>query len=544
MKKVVAKMPWIYRTLALLILVLGGAMLFFLWPSENNSQNPPPERHPFYSNLSHWSRETELAVDELEPDLYSYEVPNIAKSEVAFSIEAEDVKKPPKGVRFSTKRENFQGRGFVYRLKDHTEAAFSFPVTVPTTQHYDITICMAADKNVENALRVGESLLTRFTLSGTGKFTRVTFYGIFLEAGETLVSIDTIDAGIDIDYLELTNDTSIYDINFAIDPNPCNPNATEATKKLYAALASQWGEQIITGQFASDSSNREISLIYEMTGQLPVIRFSELGTENDLLQIEAATDWHLYTKGVVGLMWHWNAPGTDSVYAKDSGFNLTKALYAVDTEAIAGKSPEELDQMLENKEIPENCRLILRDIDNIAASLKKFANMDIPILWRPLHEASGGWYWWGASNEKSYIALWNLLYNRLTHYHQLNNLIWIWNGQSTSYLVPEDTYDIASVDVYLSEHMTYGSRYEQFLTLSKITNGKKMLALSECSSLPSMEMMMLDHTIWSYFGLWYGEYIMDSNGKFTDTYYSSKDLYNLYNSDRALSLNDFLAICQ
>lgn len=544
MKKVIAKMPIVIRSLLLFVFIFCGVAAFMLFIGNSQKQQPEQTQRQFYTNLSYWSRESGLAADELEPDLYSYDVPDIAKSEVAFSIEAEDVKKGPGSIRFSTKRPNYQGRGYVYRLPENTVSAFNFPVSVPTTQHYDITICMAADKNVENALRVGDSLLTTFGLSGTGKFTRVTFYGIFLEAGETIVSIDTIDAGIDIDYLELTNDTSIYDINFEIEQQPCNPNASEATKKLYSVLASQWGEQIITGQYASDNSNRELNLIYEMTGQLPVIRFGELGTDDDLAQIEAATDWHLYTGGVVGLMWQWNAPGTDTIYAKDSNFSLTKALYAVDTKELALKSPEKLDKLVSDGKISENCRLLLSDIDDVASSLTKLANMDIPVLWRPLHEASGGWYWWGASSEKSYTQLWQLLYDRLTNYHKLNNLIWIWNGQSTSYLVPDNTYDIASVDVYLSSDMTYGSRYEQYLSLSKITNGKKLLALSECSSIPSMEMMLLDHTTWSFFGLWYGEYIMDSAGNFTDKYYSSKDLYNLYNSDRALSLNDFLSLCQ
>ena len=118
----------------------------------------------------------------------------------------------------------------------------------------------------------------------------------------------------------------------------------------------------------------------------------------------------------------------------------------------------------------------------------------------------------------------------------------MWNGQSDSFLVPEDTYDIASVDVYLETKMEYGSRYEQYQSLARITDGRKLLALSECSSIPNQEMMQLDNSLWSFFGLWYGEYLMNPDGTFADTYYSSSDLYNLYNSELALSLNDFVAL--
>lgn len=532
---------WIFRLVLLVLLVLA-VLIGFFWRIETN--NSPATEQQFYTTLSYWNHDSSLAADELEADLYCYDVPDISKMEVAYSIEAEDIMERPKGIRFGNQHGQYQGSGYVHNLPANTQSAFFFPINVPATQHYDITICMAADTDVRNALRVNEHLLTTFSLDGTGKFTRVTFYGIFLEAGEAVVSIDTIDAGIRLDYLELINDTSIYDIDYKIEPQLCNPNATAAAQKLYSFLSEQWGKQIVTGQYASDERNRELSLIYQLTGQLPAIRFGELGKGDDFLQIEAAMDWHTYTGGIVGLMWQWNAPNGNSVYARDNHFNLARALYAIDIAAIAQKTPQELEALVAEETISADCYLLLQDIDRIAAELTKLANMDIPILWRPLHEASGRWYWWGAYGEEAYRNLWELLYQRLTNYHALNNLIWIWNGQSTSYLVPEDTYDIASVDVYLPADMTYSSRYEQFLSLSRITNGKKLLALSECSALPSIEMMMLDHTIWSFYGLWYGEYIMTSDGNFSDVYYSSSDLYNLYNSDRALCLNDFLSLCQ
>lgn len=541
MKQTLRMYPWIPRMFFIILAIVAAILWFLFFPLHQPQQQNSSQ---FYHNLSYWSRESALAADELEPDRYSFNVPNISKADVSSYVEAEEIKKLGTGVRIGEERKGFQGTGYVYNLPKNTASAFVFPVSVPATQHYDITICMAADSDVENALRVGENLLTHFTMQDTGTFTRVTFYGIFLERGQTSIAIDAIDGGLDIDYLEMTNDTSVYDVQFDIEKSPCNPNATEETKKLYSFLVEQWGKRMITGQYASDNTNRELSLIYEMTGQLPVIRFGELGSGNDLQQIEAAMDWHIYTGGVVGFMWHWNAPGTNSVFDKECNYNLNKALYAVDVNSVAKMPLDKLKIAAENGLYPEKCYELLKDIDEISEQLKKLANMDIPVLWRPLHEASGGWYWWGASGDVMYTQLWQLVYQRMTYYHHLDNLIWIWNGQSTSFLVPENTYDIASVDVYLSEKMAYGSRYEQYLSLCRITDGKKLLALSECSALPSMEMMLLDNTLWSFFGLWYGEYLMDSNGNFNDKYYSSSDLYNLYNSDSALCLNDFLALCK
>ena len=35
-------------------------------------------------------------------------------------------------------------------------------------------------------------------------------------------------------------------------------------------------------------------------------------------------------------------------------------------------------------------------MDVIAIELRKFENANIPVLWRPFHEADGDWFWWGA----------------------------------------------------------------------------------------------------------------------------------------------------
>ncbi|MFR4476933.1 MAG: hypothetical protein ACLT3Y_06835 [Ruminococcus callidus] len=37
----------------------------------------------------------------------------------------------------------------------------------------------------------------------------------------------------------------------------------------------------------------------------------------------------------------------------------------------------------------------------------------------------------------------------MTEYHHLNNLLWVWNGQSSSFLVDSSQYDIASLDLYV-----------------------------------------------------------------------------------------------
>ena len=483
------------------------------------------------------------SADELPPDRCALSVPAITQIPFAEQIEAEtlSLQKP---MKILDTRPGFSGTGYIGKLPENTVSAVTVPLKIKATQHYDITLCAAADQDTVNAISIENNMISRFSLEGSGNFTKITFYGIFLEEGQRTLTLDGIDGGLDIDYILITDDKTEYRPEFAVAEHPCNPNADAETEKLYQFLRGQWGKTILTGQYASNSRNPELNLIYQITGQLPAIRFGMLGTGHDREQINAAIDWSVYMHGIVGLMWEWNAPGTDSVYAEDADFSFHAALRRIKPEKLAAMTPEELQESVESGAVAKEVQMLLNDIDETAGSLQKLANMRIPVLWRPLHEASGEWYWWGASGRDAYQKLWVLLYHRLTDYHKLNNLIWIWNGQSGSYLVPEDTYEIASADVYLDERMEFGSRYEQFVSLAQITGARKMLALSECSALPDPEMMQVDASVWSFFGLWYGDYLMKPDGTLNDAVYTSNDLYNLYNSELALSLNDFLSLYQ
>ena len=61
--------------------------------------------------------------------------------------------------------------------------------------------------------------------------------------------------------------------------------------------------------------------------------------------------------------------------------------------------------MVSNGEITQNCYALISDIDRISAALKPLADADVPVLWRPLPEAGGGWYWWAQTGQRPISAL-------------------------------------------------------------------------------------------------------------------------------------------
>lgn len=141
--------------------------------------------------------------------------------------------------------------------------------------------------------------------------------------------------------------------------------------------------------------------------------------------------------GIISVLWHWNAP--TGLYDTEeqrwwSGFYTSATDFDVET-ALSDTTNA-------------NYTLIIRDIDAIAVELKRLEEEGVPVLFRPLHEAEGGWFWWGAKGPEACLKLWSLLHERLTGHHGINNLIWVWNSVSPDWYPGDDLVDVVSADVY------------------------------------------------------------------------------------------------
>jgi len=481
---------------------------------------------------------TTIPVDSY-PD-YPVSFPAIEQTDTGDVYEAENGSLS-EGLTTSSERTNFSGNGYVTGFSGDGSETVVFDVEAPSNQHYDMTFCIASDEIAKCTVYLNESEISHFETTSDGAFTKITLYGVFLVVGSSEVKITVSDADICLDYLKLTNNTSLSEVSYEADGQLSNVNAGESAKELMSFLTENYGEYIITGQYVSDETNKELDFVYRTTGKYPVIRFSALENFNDSFDesfktIDAAAEWHR-KGGIVGLMWHWESPGSNpSVYAEETDFLLSDA---VTDEDIALLTQEEIRGLYGEGRISEQCYGLILDIDNMAGQLLSLKNKGIPVLWRPLHEGSGDWFWWGASGAEDYKWLWQLMYTRMTEYFELDNLIWIWNGQSEDTLVDESTFDIAAVDIYMGEDKNYGSRYEQFASLQKIIGTGKLIALSECSSVPDIDASFRDNAVWSFFGLWYGDYLQNEEGEFSDKYMTQENFIRAYNSSGALTLDEY-----
>lgn len=95
-------------------------------------------------------------------------------------------------------------------------------------------------------------------------------------------------------------------------------------------------------------------------------------------------------------------------------------------------------------------------LDIIAEYALALQNKNVPILFRPFHENSGGWFWWGTSTSAdSYRAIWRYMVNYLQA-KGVHNMLYVYSpngpiGSEDDYLsrFPGDAYvDVLGFDFY------------------------------------------------------------------------------------------------
>lgn len=517
----------------------GAAVSAFAACNKNKITAPVPIVEE--TTAKHTTEPTTTQPVETFPD-YPVTYPEIEKKEAGNLYEAEKGELKG-GARAATDLPEFSGDGYVTGFGSEGKASVVFETDIPSNQHYDLSFNILSEKAVTCKLKLGDEQLTEFRTSEGGQFTYITLYGVFLTKGKQKLEIIPENGDMCLDYLKIENNTSLGDISYDTKGELVNKKAGESAKELMSFLSENYGKYMITGQYAYGGDNSELDLIYRTTGKYPVIRFSnfevpDANYEDGFKEVDAAAEWYL-NGGISCVSWYWKSPSEkkSGVRTEDTDFDISKA---VTDKAIAELTEEELRELYSKGDISKECYGIMLDIDSMAGQLTSLKNRGVPVLWRPLPEGCGEWYWWGSKGSESYKWLWQLIYDRFTKYFELDNLIWVWNGQSNSAMVDRRTFDIASVDLYFSGEKDYGSRYyEEFAAVQKFVGNDKLIAISECGSVPDMDAAFRDNAVWSFFGVWYGKYVQNEKGEYNEEFTSKDALVRAYNSDGAMTLDEY-----
>ncbi len=416
----------------------------------------------------------------------------------------------------------FSGESYVMAFTNEA-GSLTFNVDAPAAGLYEMVLGYATPSGgkwcnlIVNELPEGE-----IELPGVEGFAETKPTLVLLQQGANKLTIEKGWGFYAIDFLKLSPAAELPP--HQVTAELINPSASAPAKALMAFLVSNFGKNIIAGQQEyPQNPGREVKQLRELTGKEPALvgqDFMDLtpsrvkkGTSSKV--VDEAIAWH-ERGGIVAFSWHWDSPlgqlpGPEHEW---KAFNTNATSFDL---AAAMADPES-----------EAYKLLVSDIDAIAGHLKQLRDRNIPVLWRPLHEAEGGWFWWGAKGPEACKKLWALMVDRMTNHHQLNNLIWVWNSTAPEWYPGNHLVDIASYDSFPAPH-NHNPASAFFRQLVAVTDNRKLIAMAEAGSIPDPDLIALTKSHWAWFNSWNSN-VRDQN--------SDDHLRKLYSHPNVITLDE------
>ena len=416
--------------------------------------------------------------------------------------------------------------------------ALTMTADIEYSGFYDMNfLTMGSEGRVNNVLvdgmKVGD-----ITTNSPAEFGDTLLSYIYLDKGTHEITITPSWGYVDIDCLILTAAaTPITEDTYKVEPTLVNPNADENTKRLYKFLCDIYGKYSLAGQYADEGrASSEYEKITAKTGKTFAVLGLDMGNYSlgskahgaESKTVEYAYDWYKNAGGIVQLCWHWTTPEDYAVNAGDQPWY--SSFYKEGSEL-------DLDKIM-NGEDDAAYQLLMDDIDNMANELARLRDAGVPVLWRPLHEAAGGWFWWGNCEPESYKKLWNVMYDKMTNEHNLTNLIWVWNGQDPAWYPGDETVDINGWDIYAGNHVdsSQSGRFDDMAT--NYGTKTKLIALTENGCVMDPDKVFNDNARWLFWGTWSDPFTMKLGVVINDEYTTVELLTKAYNHERVLTLDE------
>ncbi|MFO1368278.1 MAG: carbohydrate-binding protein [Marinagarivorans sp.] len=175
-----------------------------------------------------------------------------------------------------------------------------------------------------------------------------------------------------------------------------------------------------------------------------------------------------------------------------------------------------------------------RRMDKVAVFLAQLQQLNIEVMFRPLHEMNQRDFWWGGRPGPNGTAkLYRMTHDYFTNTKGLKNLIWVWDVQDFGSLASDlNTYDpgsnywdVLALDVYRSDGQ--GFSQQKYNLIANKAAGKP-IGIGECDVLPSPAELNAQ-PLWAFFMGW-SELVFKEN--------DTQKINNVYGSGRVLTLNE------
>ena len=330
-----------------------------------------------------------------------------------------------------------------------------------------------------------------------------------------------------------------------IDPTPLlDTAATPETVALWNYLKSVYGQKMLTGcwtetQFGGNDN------VEKCAGETPAIWGQDMNSwYRNRTEQNWINTWNTNIQGfktahkrgqILQVNWHWQMPSSkvNGAYTRDAW----------------GKDAAGNVQMMTNQQWKDIVtpgtslyNTMIEDVDyHVVNFLKKIVDdkgKPIPIIFRPLHEIDGGWFWWTCTSDPTKTAeLYKILVDRIMNYHHVHNLIWVFNPgvicnggswppyqnselpRRKAFYPGDDFCDITGIDLYDFDPAvrgTYagtGKTYRDAFNMMKAIAPEKMIALCEAEGLPDPAKCFTDpdYAPWLYCLPWFSDKYSDNS---------------------------------
>ena len=280
-------------------------------------------------------------------------------------------------------------------------------------------------------------------------------------------------------------------------PLPADKKATKETVILFQSLYELKNKGVMYGHqddlmygynwwYEKDRSDTK-----EATGDYPAVAgfelgHIELGSERSLdsvsfTQIAEQIKLHYKRGGVITISCHLNNPltmqtgDTHSLWPHGIAWDVT--------------STEVVSSILPGGKYHELFNTWLERLANFFIGLKDENALPIPVIFRPFHEHSGSFFWWGTNicTDQEYSALWRYTVTFLRDKKNIHNILYAYNTDRVTSLDQymrgypgDDIIDMLSLDMY-DRGEQFGGELDTalgFVTREAVSRNK-LTALSE-----------------------------------------------------------------
>ncbi len=289
------------------------------------------------------------------------------------------------------------------------------------------------------------------------------------------------------------------------DPSPADKKATKETVNLFRSLYALQNKGVMYGHqddlmygstwwYEKDRSDTR-----DFTGDYPAVAgfelgHLELGNERSLdsvsfSQIAEQIKAHYKRGGIITVSWHANNPLTMQDPQSKSRRQGGTAWDVSSREVVASILPG-----------GKNHEMFNTWLDRLATFFKDLKDDDgtpIPFIFRPYHEHSGSFFWWGTDicTDRQYSDLWRYTVQFLRDKWKIHNILYAYNTDRVTsreqYMrgyPGDDIIDMLSLDMY-DRGEKFGGELDNALgfVISEATTRRKLTALSETGGRRGME---------------------------------------------------------